>query len=76
MKRFTPLLLLILTLSVPAVVPADAARAGRDKDGDEERLTEKTFKGLVLRGIGPAVNSGRIGDIAVHPTDHRTWFLG
>jgi len=34
-----------------------------------------TFTGLALRGIGPAVSSGRIGDIAVDPTDYDTWYV-
>ena len=33
------------------------------------------FAGLELRGIGPAVSSGRIADIAVDPTDHSRWFV-
>ncbi|MEA2463142.1 MAG: hypothetical protein QOJ98_889, partial [Acidobacteriota bacterium] len=35
----------------------------------------KTFSGLELRNIGPAMTSGRIGDLAVDPRDHRTWFV-
>ena len=34
-----------------------------------------TWSGLALRGIGPAVTSGRIADIAVDPTDKKRWFL-
>ena len=33
------------------------------------------YDGLQLRSIGPAMPSGRIGDIAVDPRDHRTWFV-
>src|SRR5581483_1377816 len=36
---------------------------------------EKTFSGLELRAIGPAMTSGRISDIAVDPRDARTWFV-
>ena len=35
----------------------------------------KTFSGLELRGIGPAMTSGRIIDLAVDPHDARTWFV-
>lgn len=38
-------------------------------------LDDKTFAGLELRSIGPALTSGRVGDIAVDPRDHRTWFV-
>ena len=34
-------------------------------------FTEATFKGLAFRNIGPAITSGRIADIAIHPVhDH------
>ena len=36
---------------------------------------EKTFNGLKLRSIGPALTSGRVGDIAVDPNDHDTWYV-
>ena len=32
--------------------------------------------GLKLRSIGPALTAGRIADIAVHPTDKPTWYVG
>jgi photosystem II stability/assembly factor-like uncharacterized protein len=41
----------------------------------EPRLTAETFEGLELRGIGPALMSGRIADIAVDPADPATWYV-
>lgn len=41
----------------------------------KDRFTSATFSGLKLRCIGPALLSGRIVDIAVHPTDHSTFYL-
>ncbi len=38
-------------------------------------LNEATFKGLEWRGIGPALMSGRIADIAVDPMDRSTWYV-
>jgi len=37
---------------------------------------EDNFKGLELRSIGPAFMSGRIADVAIHPQDDNTWFVG
>ena len=37
--------------------------------------TTRAFSGLELRGIGPALTGGRIGDIAVDPRDPRTWYI-
>ncbi|MGD8441757.1 MAG: glycosyl hydrolase, partial [Holophagae bacterium] len=38
-------------------------------------LTSDALTGLELRGIGPAVSSGRVSDIAVDPTDHDRIFV-
>ncbi len=44
------------------VVAASKAEEGNPKPGNP-------FKGLVLRGIGPALTSGRVSDFAVDPAD-------
>jgi photosystem II stability/assembly factor-like uncharacterized protein len=53
---------------------ADAAKkdeAEKPKGG----WNADSWAGLELRGIGPAVTSGRIVDIAVDPKDKKRWFL-
>ncbi len=35
----------------------------------------KAANALTLRSIGPALMSGRIADIAVHPTNRSTWYV-
>jgi len=52
-----------------AVSPAIAA-------DDNEAMSSKTFSGLKVRNIGPGYMSGRVSDIAVHPTDPGTWYVG
>ena len=45
---------------------------------DEEStpgFNEATFKGLELRGIGPAFMSGRISDIVIHPGNNNVWYV-
>ena len=39
-------------------------------------LNESTLKGLQWRGIGPALMSGRIADIAIDPEEKSTWYVG
>lgn len=39
-------------------------------------LNEKTFKGLALRGLGPALMSGRISDIVIHPENRHIRYVG
>jgi photosystem II stability/assembly factor-like uncharacterized protein len=41
----------------------------------EPGLNEATFKGLEWRGIGPALMSGRIADIAIDPVNRSTWYI-
>ena len=40
-----------------------------------QELSEKTFSGLKFRNIGPAFTSGRIADIAIHPTNENVWYV-
>jgi len=44
-------------------------------EDSEPGLNAATFKGLELRGIGPALMSGRITDIAVDPKDRSIWYV-
>jgi photosystem II stability/assembly factor-like uncharacterized protein len=67
MMRTTGSILLVLLLTA---VPATVA-----EPGDDHWLTSETLSGLDLRGIGPAVSSGRISDIAVDPTDQSRYFV-
>ena len=56
--------------------PERRGRSGQDKAAAEKtRMKAETFSGLKLRGIGPALTSGRIGDLAIHPTDGHTWYV-
>jgi photosystem II stability/assembly factor-like uncharacterized protein len=68
-----------------AVVLAGSASARSEKsrptprpspaEAGESKLKSDTFAGLAFRGIGPALTSGRIGDLAVHPRDRDTWYV-
>ncbi|MGD9347574.1 MAG: glycosyl hydrolase, partial [Candidatus Aminicenantes bacterium] len=51
---------------------------GWSEDAKEESSTlmnADTFSGLKLRNIGPALMSGRISDIAIHPEDPSIWYV-
>jgi hypothetical protein len=72
MRPFARLLALLL-LAVPLAVPLTAQRAA--DTADAPKYDASTFSGLALRGIGPAMPSGRIVDLAVDPRDTRTWYL-
>ena len=57
--RITTWFFVILTLALALPLPA------AEEAEEEQRLSSKTFNGLELRGIGPALMSGRIADIAL-----------
>jgi photosystem II stability/assembly factor-like uncharacterized protein len=59
--------LLVTWLAVPAADLA-AQQAGA-------RLGETNYQALAFRNIGPAINGGRIADIAIHPDNGNVWYV-
>ena len=51
------------------------ATQGGPGAGDRDPWAPATFNDLRLRAIGPALMSGRINNIAVHPEDKQTWYV-
>ncbi len=47
----------------------------KTKETKSPLISPGTYAGLMLRGIGPALMSGRISDIAVHPEDQSVWYV-
>lgn len=41
-----------------------------------QKTDENAFSGLEFRNIGPAMTSGRIADIAIHPENENIWYVG
>ena len=89
MRRPLALLLAVALLATAAAAattpPAEKkpaakkseAKKSETKKSDAKKAAEPPddFAGLELRGIGPAITSGRIVDIAVHPSDRNTWYV-
>ena len=40
-----------------------------------KKISKETFKGLTFRNLGPAMTSGRIADIAIHPKNENVWYV-
>lgn len=40
-----------------------------------QELSDKTFAGLKFRNLGPALTSGRVADIAIHPDNENVWYV-
>ena len=72
MRRLTCLLAFLLALPLLA---APAAKKPDAKPAEGPKYGSGTFSGLALRGIGPAMPSGRVIDLAVDPRDKATWYV-
>jgi len=76
-RRFL-LLLAALLLAVPLSAASGKTSGKQAAKGDQKKdpYSAGTFAGLKLRSLGPAVCSGRIGDLAVDPTNPARYFVG
>ncbi len=83
MKKTVVAVVLCLALSAALAIPASARSGAKPgtkaptKAAPAARLllTSELLSGLAFRNIGPAVMSGRISDIAIHPRDRHTWYV-
>lgn len=61
-----------------ATITAWAQKKDEKKDEKlpkEPFVNEDTYSALNFRSIGPAVTSGRISDLAIHPTQPHIWYV-
>jgi photosystem II stability/assembly factor-like uncharacterized protein len=72
MKRALALAL-FLSVAIFAQEPQQPQEAGGRQ---VDPLSAANFNGFRLRSIGPALLSGRISCIAVHPEEKQTWYIG
>lgn len=81
MKRLVGLLLCLVlatplahgAVSKPTAKPI--GRSTKDKTEDKSKVKAGTFAGLKFRNVGPALTSGRVIDLAVHPRDKSVWYV-
>ncbi|HEX7024734.1 MAG TPA: hypothetical protein VF187_07945, partial [Gemmatimonadales bacterium] len=82
LSALTPIALVVPALLLaqgtpPARRGAPPARQGPSADsaggGPGPRASQ--FGGLRFRSIGPAMTSGRIGEIAIHPGNRSVWYV-
>ena len=73
MRLLVSLLFFALVLVTAPLVPAEETRGKQEAKEEEEE--KHPLAGIKLRGIGPAVSSGRITDFAVHPERTNEYFV-
>ncbi len=70
-KQAMQLLAIMLTIFLASTSLARQKKDDKEKSG----LNSGLLSGLKMRGIGPALMSGRIGDIVVDPQKRSTWYI-
>ena len=63
--------LLIILFTIWVLTPAELSA----QDKPDTLLKASTFSGLKFRNIGPALTSGRIADIAIHPKNQNVMYV-
>lgn len=74
LRLLSNIILVLLLLPADALVAQKKSTAQPVKSAPS-RIADSTFAGISFRSIGPAFMSGRIADIAIHPTDDNTWYV-
>jgi photosystem II stability/assembly factor-like uncharacterized protein len=83
MKKSFIAVVLCLSLTVALAAPAPVAAQTSVKpaakaapaSAPQPRLNADLLAGLAFRNIGPAIMSGRISDIVIHPLKRHTWYV-
>ncbi|UCG85506.1 MAG: glycosyl hydrolase [Gemmatimonadota bacterium] len=78
LTRFLLAAVLVTATLTPQAIAAQRGRGGGEEGSEEERQRDPlqvAVGALRFRSIGPAVVSGRISDIAVHPTNKSIWYI-
>lgn len=65
---------LLLQLSVHPLLSQEES-TDADADGKKKEITSSMLSGMKFRGVGPALTSGRIGDLAVNPQNHAEYYV-
>ena len=70
-------LILLSAFAIHNFVIAQKDNATKETKPEQKEvfLKSDTYSSLSFRGIGPAVTSGRIGDIAVNPNNKSQWYV-
>jgi photosystem II stability/assembly factor-like uncharacterized protein len=65
-----------LILAIVLIASATFSVFGQQGAQNQDPWAPATFNNLKLRAVGPALMSGRVNVVAVHPEDKQTWYIG
>lgn len=65
----------VAALWLTAIASAGTAAPSSTADKEPQPLSKERFADFKFRNVGPALMSGRIADIAIHPTNHSIWYV-
>ena len=72
MKKLTIAVVCLTFLATFALL----AQPQQGQGANQDPWASSTFNNFRLRAIGPAIMSGRVKVVAVHPEDKQTWYIG
>ncbi|MFK7806383.1 MAG: WD40/YVTN/BNR-like repeat-containing protein [Saprospiraceae bacterium] len=70
MKRFLSFALICICIATSSF-----AQNKKKKDNEKKEESSSLYGGLKFRSIGPALMSGRISDIVIHPDNENLWYV-
>jgi photosystem II stability/assembly factor-like uncharacterized protein len=72
MKKLTIAVVCLTLLATLALL----AQPQQGQGANQDPWASSTFNNFRLRAVGPAIMSGRVKVVAVHPEDKQTWYIG
>tara|TARA_A100001234_G_scaffold221224_1_gene236384 strand:- start:445 stop:3690 length:3246 start_codon:yes stop_codon:yes gene_type:complete len=64
-----------LSLSIIILFISCSFNSNAQRNPNKDKKTENIYDGLKFRHLGPALMSGRISDIAIHPNNENIWYV-
>ena len=64
-----------LSLSIIILFVSYSFNLNAQSNPNKDKKTENIYDGLKFRHLGPALMSGRISDIAIHPNNENIWYV-
>ena len=64
-----------LSLSIIILFISCSFNLNAQSNPNKDKKTENIYDGLKFRHLGPALMSGRISDIVIHPNNENIWYV-